>query len=139
MGTAGALTQIIITQNTDRLCINGNFPHAYVSELAKHVYSDFRSDRLLAELLGIPAQGVLHQCRMFHSEALKRLAFVLIHTCMSRDWYAPLVLTVDRNVPFLLQPPPPGFYFPFISFKFAPDSNLKSGFSVLNQTYGMLL
>lgn len=33
----------------------------------------------------------------------------------------------------------PGFYFPFISFKFTPDSNLKSGFSVLNQTYGMLL
>lgn len=36
-----------------------------------------------AELLEIPVHGVLHQHHACHSEVLKRLVYVLIHTCMS--------------------------------------------------------
>lgn len=41
MGTSGAATQILITQNTGRLCINGNFPCVCVAVHAKHVYSEW--------------------------------------------------------------------------------------------------
>lgn len=84
---------------------------------------------------------VLHQQHTFHSEVLERLACVIIYTCISFL----IVFGTCRwqKYSLLLQPPPrvfsPGFYFSFTSFKFTPDSNLKSGFSVLNQTYGMLL
>lgn len=64
-----------------------------------------------------------------------------------------LLPTVHRNVPFfflsfsLLQtplPPSSSFFHPPSTslshpFKFSPDFSLKSAFSVLNQTYGMLL
>jgi len=47
-------------------------------------------------------------------------------------------IAARRNVPFFPYSSP-SLYFPLPSFKFSPDVSLKSGFSVLNQTYGMLL
>lgn len=41
VGTAGALTQILITQNAGRLCRNGNYPRVCIAEHAKHVYSEW--------------------------------------------------------------------------------------------------
>lgn len=74
---------------------------------------------------------------------VKRLACALIHTCMSFGLVCPFGACCWQKSSFFFSPLirvfSPGFYFPFISFKFTPDSNLKSGFSVLNQTYGMLL
>lgn len=74
---------------------------------------------------------------------VKRLACALIHTCLSFTgmpiWCLLLTQIFSFFFSLLIRVFSPGFYFPFISFKFTPDSNLKSGFSVLNQTYGMLL
>lgn len=73
-----------------------------------------------------------------------------VHSGLYRSFL--LLLIVLRNVPLSVQAPsssvlplppllqtPPPLHFPLSSSKFNPDSSLKSGFSVLNQTYGMLL
>lgn len=40
VGTAGAPTQILITQNTDRLGINGNFERVRRAEHAENIYTE---------------------------------------------------------------------------------------------------
>lgn len=51
----------------------------------------------------------------------------------------PVAAHSSQKYSFLCQLPTPAPNFPLLSSKFSPDSSLKSGFSVLNQTYGMLL